>query len=177
MTTLTTARMPSPLGPFHLLFNQEQLLYAGFSDYRTPGVRLPSALRTYLAGTRVTDTGDAPRTGISHVDTLKRQLEAYFNGEAINFDVSLQLYGSPFQLSVWNYLLTIENSGTRTYGQVAAESGYPRAVRAVGSAVGSNPISIIVPCHRILPASGGIGNYGGGSDRKEFLLQLEHARI
>jgi len=73
--------------------------------------------------------------------------------------------------------LTIENSGTRTYGQVAAESGYPRAVRAVGSAVGSNPISIIVPCHRILPASGGIGNYGGGSDRKKYLLQLEHACI
>ena len=177
MTTLTAAKMSSPLGPFHLLFDKEQLLYAGFSDHSSPGVRLPSALRTYLAGTRVEDTVDLPHTGINHIDALKRQLEAYFNGEAIDFDVSLQLYGSSFQLSVWNYLLTIEKSGTRTYGQVAAESGYPRAARAVGSAVGSNPISIIVPCHRILPASGGIGNYGGGSDRKEFLLQLEHARI
>ncbi len=177
MTTLTAAKMPTPLGPFHLLFDEEQLLYAGFADYRSPGVRLPSALRTYLAGTRAADTGDTTYTGISHIDALKGQLEAYFNGEAINFEVSLRLYGSPFQLSVWNYLLTIENSGTRTYGQVAAESGYPRAVRAVGSAVGSNPISIIVPCHRILPASGGIGNYGGGSDRKEFLLQLEQARM
>ena len=169
--------MSSPLGPFHLLFDKEQLLYAGFSDHRSPGVRLPSALRTYLANTHLADTGDSPNTGISHIDALKQQLEAYFNGEGTDFDVRLQLYGSPFQLSVWNYLLTIENSETRTYGQVAAESGYPRAVRAVGSAVGSNPISIIVPCHRILPASGGIGNYGGGSDRKEFLLQLEHARI
>lgn len=177
MTTLTTAKMPSPLGTFHLLFDEEQLLYAGFADYRSPGLRLPSTLRRYLAGTHATDTGDVTRTGIRHVDALKRQLEAYFKGEAINFDMRLQLYGSPFQLSVWNYLLTIENSGTRTYGQAAAESGYPRAVRAVGSAVGSNPISIIVPCHRILPASGGIGNYGGGSHRKEFLLQLEHARI
>ena len=177
MATLTTAKMSSPLGPFHLLFDEEQLLYAGFSDYRSPGVRLPSAPRTYLADTQTADSGDVTTTGISHIDALKRQLEAYFHGEAINFDVRLRLYGSPFQLSVWNYLLTIENSGTRTYGQVAAQSGYPRAVRAVGSAVGSNPISIIVPCHRILPASGGIGNYGGGSERKEFLLQLEHARI
>ena len=72
-------------------------------------------------------------------------------------------------------LLAIESGATSTYGRVAAGCGYPRAVRAVGSAVGSNPISIIVPCHRVLPAGGGVGNYGGGPDKKEFLLKLEHA--
>ncbi len=172
------ARTDTPLGEFHLLFEDERLVYAGFSDPAEPGVRLPALLRRRLSGARK-PAGASTQTGSeeypAHVQQAVRQIQAYFSGHSRLFDIPLQLYGSRFQQAVWNRLLGIESGTTSTYGRVAAECGYPRAVRAVGSAVGSNPISIIVPCHRVLPTGGGLGNYGGGPDKKEFLLKLEHA--
>lgn len=165
--------LETPLGQFHLLFEDESLVYAGFSDPALPGVRLPAPLRRRLSEIRFpkTDPGLHP----DWVHTAIRQVRSYFSGQQDKFDIPLQLYGSPFQMAVWKYLLTIPAGTTSTYGRVAAGCGYPRAVRAVGSAVGSNPVSVIVPCHRVLPAGGGIGNYGGGADKKEYLLKLEQA--
>lgn len=87
--------------------------------------------------------------------------------------VTLDLVGTAFQRAVWDALLTIPVGEVRTYGQVAAAVGAPRAVRAVGSACGANPVALIVPCHRVVPASGGVGNYGLGVARKRALLARE----
>ncbi len=169
LTAFTSARTDTPLGEFHLLFEREKLVYAGFSDPVRPGVRLPALLHRRISALQ-------PAAGHpEQVQQAIRQIRRYFSGEPVSFDIPLKLYGSPFQLAVWNRLLRIPAGSTSTYSRVAAECGYPRAVRAVGSAVGSNPISVIVPCHRVLPASGAIGNYGGGPDKKEYLLNLEHA--
>jgi len=87
--------------------------------------------------------------------------------------LNFHLLGTPFQLDVWNALLNIPFGGTTTYGALAAEIGRPKAFRAVGSAVGENPIFYAIPCHRVLPASGGIGNYFWGSEIKKAILDWE----
>ena len=104
------------------------------------------------------------------------QLEAYFSGELTTFDVPLLLAGSPFQLRVWEGLRTIPYGETCSYGELAEEIGKPGAARAVGLANGRNPISIIVPCHRVIGADGSLTGYGGGLWRKKTLLDLERAR-
>ncbi|MEO7717305.1 MAG: methylated-DNA--[protein]-cysteine S-methyltransferase [Capsulimonas sp.] len=102
-----------------------------------------------------------------------RQLTAYFAGERTDFDLPLAPRGTPFQQIVWNMLREIPYAQTMTYGQLAAKIGNPNASRAVGLANGRNPISIIVPCHRVIGASGKLVGYGGGLERKETLLSLE----
>ncbi|MFF0557623.1 methylated-DNA--[protein]-cysteine S-methyltransferase [Streptomyces sp. NPDC020472] len=102
-----------------------------------------------------------------------RQLDAYFAGELTEFDLPLNLIGTPFQLRVWEQLLRIPYGETRTYGELAEELGSPGASRAVGLANGKNPVSIIVPCHRVIGAGGGLTGYGGGLDRKQRLLAFE----
>jgi methylated-DNA-[protein]-cysteine S-methyltransferase len=102
-----------------------------------------------------------------------RQLAEYFTRSRRAFDLPLDLRGTAFQLDVWHALLRIPYGETRCYSQLAVELGRPGAARAVGAANGSNPVSIIVPCHRVIAAGGGLGGYGGGLDRKKFLLDLE----
>jgi methylated-DNA-[protein]-cysteine S-methyltransferase len=101
------------------------------------------------------------------------QLEQYFAGERTDFDLELDMRGTPFQKDVWNALLTIPYGETRSYGEIARQIGRPDRARAVGAANGSNPISIIVPCHRVIGSDGSLTGYGGGLDRKRFLLDLE----
>jgi methylated-DNA-[protein]-cysteine S-methyltransferase len=105
------------------------------------------------------------------------QLEAYFAGELLEFDLDLDLVGSEFQRRVWAALLTIPYGETRSYGQIAAQIGSPSASRAVGLANGHNPIGIIVPCHRVIGANGSLTGYGGGLDRKKQLLEMEKNRV
>ncbi|MDP1742769.1 methylated-DNA--[protein]-cysteine S-methyltransferase [Polaromonas sp.] len=103
-----------------------------------------------------------------------RQLTDYFAGQRTQFDVPLDLaYGTAFQQSVWQALLKIPQGGTASYGEVSRRIGKPAAVRAVGAAVGRNPVSIIVPCHRVMGAGGALTGYAGGLERKSALLQLE----
>jgi methylated-DNA-[protein]-cysteine S-methyltransferase len=103
-----------------------------------------------------------------------RQLTEYFSGQRSNFDVLLDLaYGTAFQQSVWQVLLKIPQGGTASYGEVSQRIGKPAAVRAVGAAVGRNPVSIIVPCHRVMGAGGALTGYAGGLERKSALLKLE----
>ncbi|WP_405968096.1 methylated-DNA--[protein]-cysteine S-methyltransferase [Streptomyces sp. NBC_00015] len=110
-------------------------------------------------------------------DTLfgaaEEQLEAYFAGELREFSLELRLHGTPFQRSVWDGLRKIPYGETRTYGELAEALGNPTASRAVGLANGRNPIGIIVPCHRVIGAGGGLTGYGGGLDRKRRLLDFE----
>jgi methylated-DNA-[protein]-cysteine S-methyltransferase len=108
---------------------------------------------------------------------LVAQLEAYFAGELTAFDVDLELTGTDFQRRVWAALQTIPYGETRSYGQIAEQIGSPAASRAVGLANGRNPISIIVPCHRVIGSSGSLTGYGGGIERKRALLELEMSVI
>jgi methylated-DNA-[protein]-cysteine S-methyltransferase len=101
------------------------------------------------------------------------QLNAYFAGELTTFELELDLRGSAFQRRVWQALLTIPFGETRSYGGIAEQIGAPGAARAVGLANGHNPIAIVVPCHRVIGASGSLTGYGGGLDRKRSLLALE----
>jgi methylated-DNA-[protein]-cysteine S-methyltransferase len=103
------------------------------------------------------------------------QLHAYFAGQLREFRIPLDLRGTDFQMRVWRQLQTIPFGETRSYLQIAAAIGSPRAVRAVGAANGANPIPIIVPCHRVIGASGKLVGYGGGLPMKKRLLALEGA--
>lgn len=102
-----------------------------------------------------------------------RQLDAYFAGDLKSFDLPLDLRGTPFQLKVWQALQEIPYGQTISYGELARRVGNPKASRAVGLANGKNPVSIIVPCHRVIGASGSLTGYGGGIERKRWLLDLE----
>ena len=103
----------------------------------------------------------------------RRQLAEYFAGVRREFTLPLALHGTEFQIADWNALCTIPYGETRSYGQLAIQIGRPRAGRAVGMANHNNPISVIVPCHRVIGASGKLVGYGGGLDVKEALLRLE----
>jgi methylated-DNA-[protein]-cysteine S-methyltransferase len=102
-----------------------------------------------------------------------RELEAYFDGADDDFDVPLDLHGTPFQRAVWRELLKLERGATCSYGDIAERLGSPSAGRAVGAAVGRNPVSIIVPCHRVVGSDGSLTGYAGGLERKTALLRLE----
>ncbi len=110
--------------------------------------------------------------------TVREQLAEYFAGDRQTFDVPLKLAGTPFQQRVWQELTGIPFGMTIHYGQLAERVGIPKASRAVGHANGRNPISIIVPCHRVIGANGKLTGYGGGIDKKDWLLAWErqHAR-
>jgi methylated-DNA-[protein]-cysteine S-methyltransferase len=107
------------------------------------------------------------------VREVMRQLEAYFAGERLEFDLPLAPEGTEFQRRVWKALAEIPYGETRSYGELARSIGKPAAVRAVGAANGRNPIGIIVPCHRVIGSSGKLVGYGGGLPMKQMLLDLE----
>ncbi|MFD4638247.1 methylated-DNA--[protein]-cysteine S-methyltransferase [Lentzea sp. NPDC058436] len=146
----------SLVGPLTLVGEGESLLGLYFDGHlRTP---------------RLTDLGPRTDTGF---DETRRQLDEYFDGTRRTFDLPLAPRGSAFERSVWTLLTSIPYGETRTYGQLAEELGDPRAAQAVGNANGWNPISIIVPCHRVVGARGGLTGYAGGLSRKRYLLELE----
>jgi methylated-DNA-[protein]-cysteine S-methyltransferase len=143
-------------------------------------------------GELVLSGGDQALTGIAFSDSHKapaidsswsrddaafrevsRQLRAYFAGELKQFELELAPRGTPFQQRVWQALLAIPYGATRTYAAVAERLGDPRATRAVGLANGRNPIPIVIPCHRVIGADGGLTGYGGGIERKQWLLAHE----
>ena len=111
------------------------------------------------------------------VDEAIRQVDEYFGGTRRAFDLPLALAGTDFQRRVWRQLLAVPYGQTASYGEIARALGKPKAVRAVGAANGQNPISIIVPCHRIVGSDGKLVGYGGGLWRKEWLLKHEGCLI
>jgi len=101
------------------------------------------------------------------------QLQEYFEGKREGFDLPLDLRGTPFQLRVWRALQAIPFGETRSYKDIASELGHPAAFRAVGRATGSNPVPIVIPCHRVLRSDGGLGGFSSGLDIKVQLLAME----
>lgn len=119
---------------------------------------------------RAVDLGSRVTTGF---DAAIAQLTEYFAGRRMCFELPLRPHGSAFQQQVWNLVRAIPYGETRSYGQLATALGDPARSRAVGAANGQNPLAIIIPCHRVVGASGRLTGYGGGLARKRFLLDLE----
>lgn len=157
---LTRRSLSSPWGPMTLAASDSALVWTGFDGQK-----------------HAPDTRAWP---VSHDNAVlsqaAEQLQQYFAGERRVFDLPLDLgCGTPFQQGVWRCLLDIASGATSTYGAIGLRLGNPKAVRAVGAAVGRNPISIIVPCHRVVGSDGSLTGYAGGVERKQALLQLEGA--
>lgn len=108
------------------------------------------------------------------LEKASKQLNEYFQGERTVFDLPLEAEGTEFERMVWDALLTIPYGETRTYGQIAKQIGRPKASRAVGRANGLNPISIFIPCHRVIGSNGKLTGYAGGLDIKKKLLDMEN---
>lgn len=134
-----------------------------------------TGLRFGPAADNAASIGSAPRQPDDPIlQAAARQLQAYASGRSETFDVPVKIDGSEFQLAVWNALKDIPYGATTTYGALAARLGRSgRAARAVGAAVGANPVGIIIPCHRVLGADGSLTGFGGGLDRKVTLLSRE----
>src|SRR5205085_10993638 len=107
----------------------------------------------------------------------KQQIDEYFAGSRERFDVPLAPAGTSFQRAVWNAIAEVPHGATRTYANLAERVGHPGSARAAGAATGRNPLSIIVPCHRIVGSDGSLTGYAGGLDRKRHLLALERAMV
>ena len=155
---------PSPIGP---------LLLVGEPD--------PAGLR--LTGLYMDEHRRGPsiapdwREDAAAFVEVERQLDEYFAGDRRSFDLALAPSGTPFQLLVWGELRRIPMGETTTYAGLAERVGRPRAARAVGAAVGRNPISVIVPCHRVVGSDGSLTGFAGGISRKRALLALEASPV
>lgn len=166
--TLTLDRVATPVGEVLLVTDGEGALRAlDFDDYEARMTRL---LARHAPGALLT-AGRAP-------EPVRRAVAAYFGGEVGALDsLVVKTGGTDFQRTVWDALRMIPAGETRSYGQLAAAIGSPRAVRAVGMANGQNPIAVIVPCHRVIGANGTLTGYAGGLERKRWLLKHEGVAV
>lgn len=157
-STTVTSIVNSPLGPVRLAASAQGL----------SGVWFEGQDESIHASRWTLDANHAL------LQQAARQLTEYFAGQRRTFDLPLDLStGTPFQQAVWRALLDVPFGQTCSYGKVSTTIGKPTAVRAVGGAIGRNPLSIVVPCHRVIGASGALTGYSGGMDRKVALLTLE----
>lgn len=165
-----TAAIRSPLGKIHLAMCGEKVCALGFSNHWPS---LLARLSGHGAWTPESASGSGSLSG--HVT---RALEAYFAGDldALS-DVPVSLSGTPFQIRIWRQIRKIRPGATATYGEIARRAGVPGAARAAGSATGANPVSLIVPCHRIVGSGGRLTGYAGGIERKRRLLAHEGALL
>jgi methylated-DNA-[protein]-cysteine S-methyltransferase len=138
----------------------------GVTGVKSDGLTSSFLFRWEKSGIRI-------KPGSGHNDKAARELDAYFAGKLNRFTVPLDLRGTDFQLSAWEQLRTIPYGETRSYGQIAGAMGRPSASRAVGRANNTNPVAIIVPCHRVIGADGKLVGYAGGLGKKRALLDLE----
>lgn len=123
----------------------------------------------------VSESGNVSKNQPDVLKKASQQLTEYLNGNRKVFDLPLDPDGTDFQKRVWNMLLTIPYGKTLSYAQMAEKLGNPKVIRAAASANGKNPISIVIPCHRVIGSDGSLVGYGGGLENKQFLLELENA--
>ncbi|MBC7323764.1 MAG: methylated-DNA--[protein]-cysteine S-methyltransferase [Moorella sp. (in: Bacteria)] len=174
LARLVLTTYPSPLGLLTIVTGP-----AGLCRLAFPG-EASGLARNSLAGEfpRAVFVEEKEKAGYSCPAVL-RQLEEYFAGRRFTFDLPLDLRGTPFQREVWAALSKIPYGTTCSYGDIARAVGRPGAARAVGQAIGRNPVAIIIPCHRVIGKDGRLVGFGGGLEVKEWLLQFEkdHARL
>jgi methylated-DNA-[protein]-cysteine S-methyltransferase len=165
---LHTRIVGTPIGPLALLAHGGALVGLEFGDARERREKLGASLVRHLGDF---DTAEHPDPA-----GAATRLERYFAGDFAALDEQdVQPHGTPFQLEVWRELRRIPAGSTRGYAELAAAIGRPAAVRAVGAANGANPVSLFVPCHRVIAANGTLWGYGGGLPRKRWLLAHEGA--
>lgn len=165
MITLTLKEIETPTGVMRLGATEDALVLCDWPD--APGA--PHCLKVLCKR-----LGAVPVTGDSPIlEKASKALEDYFAGRLQTFDLPLRPCGTPFQESVWRALLEVPYGKTASYGDIARRIGRSTAFRAVAQAVGSNPLCIAVPCHRIIGSDGSLTGFGGGLDRKVLLLKLE----
>jgi methylated-DNA-[protein]-cysteine S-methyltransferase len=163
MTDFFIETIATPIGTALIVTDEAQLRAFDWEDREASMRRL---LRLHYGNVRL-----EPKSAAS---TARRAVEAYFEGELTAIDsLPVKTGGTAFQRSVWAALRTIPTGKTTTYGRLAAGLSRPKAVRAVGMANGANPISVVVPCHRVIGADATLTGYGGGLERKRWLLQHE----
>jgi methylated-DNA-[protein]-cysteine S-methyltransferase len=161
-STPFVARVPSPIGTFEIVYDGRRVQVVDLSEPRTPYAGVPVGARLQKP--------PYPK------DSPPRQLKEYFENRRGSFDLDIEPpTGTEFDRTVWKELLRIPMGSTITYGELARRAGYPGAARAVGGAVGRNPIAIIVPCHRVVGADETLTGYGMGLWRKKWLLIHERA--
>lgn len=152
----------TPIGPLTAVLDDDgKLTQLSFRPLSSRALRLRS--------------GQAPSRDLA--GGVAQQLSEYFSGHRRTFDIPLALRGTEFQLAVWNELLRVPYGDTITYAELASRIGRPAAIRAVGAANGANPIPVIVPCHRVIGSNGTLTGYGGGIERKQWLLTHEGRRL
>lgn len=152
MNPIQRAFLRTPIGHLEVTGSENGIQTLYFLDFKVRPQPVPSSLRRCIT-----------------------QLEEYFDGSLHQFDLKLDLQGSPFQLKVWTELLKIPYGTTISYLELARRVNHVKALRAVGGANGNNPVSIIVPCHRVIGTNGRLVGYRGGLKRKKWLLEHEHA--
>jgi O-6-methylguanine DNA methyltransferase len=166
--TIAYIEMDSLIGPFTLAATEEGLCALTFGKWEQNQEYLFSWSKRWF--------GECTwKYDPEILADAKQQLNQYFAGEREQFNLKLDLHGTPFQLQVWQALQTVPYGQTASYKDIAIAINSPKAVRAVGGANNRNPISIIIPCHRVIGADGKLIGYGGGLDIKQILLQLETA--
>jgi methylated-DNA-[protein]-cysteine S-methyltransferase len=156
--------MKSPVGKLLLVADEEGLLEVAFAEGRTA----PVVDSSWIDGG--TCDGALLREPV-------RQIDAFFAGDLRDFDLPLKPRGTPFQQRVWKLLCEIPFGETISYGELARRAGNPAASRAVGLANGSNPIAIVIPCHRVIGSNGKLTGYGGGLDNKRWLIDFERNQL
>jgi methylated-DNA-[protein]-cysteine S-methyltransferase len=156
MTEILTTTVESPIGPLTLIARDGVLTNVSMHEQRHSS---PPPVDAVVDDNWFKD--------------VAVQLDAYFAGELTSFDLEMMLLGTPFQQCVWSQLCAIPYGETISYGELAQRVGNPNASRAVGLANGRNPIAVIVPCHRVIGANGSLTGYGGGLERKTWLLEHE----
>ncbi len=163
-TEIVYAWMTSPVGPIWVASTETGLCAVTLGDAQ------PDALFDWLAE----HVGQKqPQEDAEAMKPALTQLREYFSRVRRAFDLSLDVRGTAFQRAVWEAVARIPYGETASYGEIAQRVGKPRAARAVGAAVGANPLPIIIPCHRVIGADGSLTGYGSGLDVKERLLRLE----
>lgn len=166
---IATQEIETPLGPMLAGATASGICLLEFTTPGRLGPQLDALARLFGLPVR--------RAEHRRIDRLRRELDRYFAGRLERFAAPLVFPGTPFQIEVWKALLAIPYGETRSYEDVARAVGRPGAVRAVGTANGRNRIAVVIPCHRVINKSGALGGYGGGLQRKRFLLELEGASV
>jgi epoxyqueuosine reductase len=164
--TVSRTEIDSPIGRLALYGTPAGLMAVVFPRHSRFAVE--NWLHRVIGRAEMVDGGEILEDSV-------RQLQEYFAGERTSFDLDLDLRGTPFQRRVWAAVAAVPYGQTRSYGDVAAAIGQPKAVRAVGAANGANPLPVVIPCHRVIGSDGGLHGYGGGLDVKAKLLDLERA--
>ena len=157
----------TPIGTLLLLKNEDKLIRVSFGNWDDLAEEQMKWVKRYVDN----------NSNITHApikfSSIKMELDRYFMGKQQYFSIPFEINGTPFQKRVWTTLNEIPFGQTKTYRNIAISIGNPKAVRAVGTAIGKNPLPIIVPCHRVIGVNGKLVGYNGGIDRKRALLELE----